>query len=82
MDHLRVRTSEKRRFWTKFSFFLLFLFPIVTSVFAIDDLPKSEEMGLPFEGSSYSTTPTKSVVAIIKESIKYVGLLAILALSW
>ena len=37
-------------------------------------------MGLPFEGSAANgVTP---VILIIRESIKYIGLLAILALSW
>jgi len=44
-----------------------------------DTLPKPELLGLPFESASEATTP---VVKIIKEAIKYVGLLAILALSW
>jgi hypothetical protein len=36
-------------------------------------------MWLPFENSGDATTP---VVRIIKESIKYIGLLAILVISW
>lgn len=50
----------------------------IVSVFA-DNLPKPEKMGLPFENVSDATIP---IVRIIKESIKYVGILAMLALSW
>ncbi|EKD30343.1 MAG: hypothetical protein ACD_78C00085G0003 [uncultured bacterium (gcode 4)] len=48
-------------------------------VSAVDTLPQPDKLGLPFESVSEATTP---IVKIIKESIKYVGLLAILALSW
>ncbi|NDK19440.1 hypothetical protein GW819_01225 [Candidatus Gracilibacteria bacterium] len=44
-----------------------------------NSLPVPDKMGLPFESSSDATMP---IVKIIKEAIKYVGLLAILALSW
>ncbi len=42
-------------------------------------LPEPAKMGLPFEWSSEATRP---VVLIIKEAIKYVGLIAILVVSW
>jgi len=57
------------------------IFPLFLSFSLVNagDLPTPEKLGLPFESSSDATTP---IVKIIKESIKYVGLLAILALSW
>lgn len=57
-------------------FFLLFSFSLAM---AADTLPQPDKLGLPFESAGEATTP---IVKIIKESIKYVGLLAILALSW
>ncbi|EKD30043.1 MAG: hypothetical protein ACD_78C00174G0002 [uncultured bacterium (gcode 4)] len=56
---------------------IVLTFGMIT-VFA-DNLPKPEKMGLPFESTSDATMP---IVKIIKESIKYVGILAMLALSW
>lgn len=58
------------------------MFSLVLSfslVSATDSLPQPDTLGLPFESVEVATTP---IVKIIKESIKYVGLLAILALSW
>lgn len=43
------------------------------------ELPQPDKLGLPFESAGEATVP---IVKIIKEAIKYVGLLAILALSW
>lgn len=59
-----------------FSLSVLFSFSLAS---AVDSLPQPDALGLPFESSTEATTP---IVKIIKESIKYVGLLAILALSW
>lgn len=42
-------------------------------------LPEPAKLGLPFESSGDATRP---IVLVVKESIKYVGLLAILVLSW
>ncbi|MDD2892017.1 MAG: hypothetical protein PHQ95_03555 [Candidatus Gracilibacteria bacterium] len=57
----------------------IFFFVFSFSLAHASDLPKPEELGLPFENAGEATTP---IINIIKESIKYVGLLAILALSW
>ena len=59
--------------------FTLLFIGIISLVSAKDVLPKPDDLGLPFEGAKDATT---SIVTIIKETIKYVGLLAILAISW
>lgn len=68
--------------------FLLFSFsPASASFLGIDfgggdassRLPEPDKLGLPFENAGEATRP---VVLIIKEAIKYVGLLAILVVSW
>gem|GEM_PF-5111025 len=71
MDYRRIKNLSV--------IFLIVLTFGVVSVFAGDSLPKPEKMGLPFENTSDATMP---IVKIIKESIKYVGILAMLALSW
>ena len=89
----RTSHSGPRFSWQISSFFknpwkLLLLIALFLSSFslayALQDLdsngmPKPAALGLPFEWSSDATTP---IVKIIKETIKYVGLLAILAISW
>ena len=59
--------------------FIILSFLLSFSLTNADTLPQPDALGLPFENSTEATTP---IVKIIKESIKYVGLLAILALSW
>ena len=49
---------------------------ITSSAFA--DLPKPQEMGLPFTGKGADT----SIALVIKEAMKYIGVLAVIALSW
>ena len=64
----------------------IFLFLISLSLTSVNALPaldsnglyKAESMGLPLEGKE----ATMPIVLIIKESIKYVGILAILVVSW
>lgn len=73
------RFMDYRRIKNLSVIFLIVLTFGVVSVFAGDSLPKPEKMGLPFENTSDATMP---IVKIIKESIKYVGILAMLALSW
>lgn len=66
----------------KISLFLTILLSLVfllSLANAADSLPVPDKMGLPFENVGEATTP---IVKIIKEAIKYVGLLAILAISW
>lgn len=46
---------------------------------ATGDLPVPAELGLPFESTSDATKP---IILVVREAIKYVGILAILALSW
>ncbi|OIP54409.1 hypothetical protein AUK10_00870 [Candidatus Gracilibacteria bacterium CG2_30_37_12] len=58
-----------------FSFLLIFSF-----VNAADVLPKPDPMGLPFENTGGDAT--FPIVKVIKETIKYIGILAILAISW
>ncbi len=60
------------------TFFILFWLSISLAM-AADTLPPITPMGLPFESAGEATRP---IVIIIRETIKYVGLFAILAVSW
>ena len=69
-------------YFKKISIFMVILFSLFlfsSLVNAADVLPKPDSMGLPFENVSDATFP---IVKIIKETIKYIGILAILAISW
>lgn len=49
---------------------------------AVDNpLPEPDKLGLPFENTETGKA-TLPIVLIIKETIKYIGLLAILVVSW
>lgn len=54
---------------------------MLSSTFAEDPL-KPISLGLPFEGKVDNTNATQSIILVIKESIKYVGILAMMSLSW
>ncbi|MDD2916555.1 MAG: hypothetical protein PHH70_01785 [Candidatus Gracilibacteria bacterium] len=70
--------SGMSRFWKK-SAFLLLLLSSLSLAYAADTLPQPETMGLPFESAPAATTP---IAIIISETIKYIGLLAILVISY
>lgn len=57
---------------------IVFVFALFTAsrVFAAS-LPEPQDMGLPLHGS-----PATSIALVIKEAMKYVGVLAVIALSW
>lgn len=57
----------------------IFVFLFGYSLALADTLPPITPMGLPFEKTGEATMP---IIIIIRETIKYVGLLAILAVSW
>lgn len=59
---------------------IFFLFLSFSLANAVDNaLPEPDKLGLPFEKGGEATLP---IVLIIKETIKYIGLLAILVVSW
>jgi hypothetical protein len=72
------RYVKKLRFGMLFSFGVFLGFAIVSAVFADDALPKAESLGLPFENVAPATTAT----VLIREVIKYIGILAVLALTY
>lgn len=49
--------------------------------FTGDALPQAQTMGLPFEGAT-GRDATYPIAVIIRETIKYIGLFAILVISW
>ncbi len=61
-------------------FFAGFLF--VSLAFADDALPNPQSLGLPFEGSDSHNDVARSISQIIREIVKYVGVLAVLALTY
>jgi hypothetical protein len=68
-------------FWKFLALVVLFsLFLFSSFVNAADILPKPDPMGLPFE--NIGGDATFPIVKVIKETIKYIGILAILAISW
>ena len=80
MDYFSIK-----KIWNLFDvraciFFVVLFIGMLSFVSAKDVLPQPDELGLPFEGANKEATT--SIVTIIKETIKYVGLLAILAISW
>lgn len=72
------RYVKKLRFGMLFSFGVLLGFAIVSAVFADDALPKAESLGLPFE----NVAPAATATVLIREVIKYIGILAVLALTY
>lgn len=77
MDYRRIKKIMTGALVLIFSSFL------AITVFA-DNLPVAADMGLPFQTTEETTqeNATGPIIKIIKEAIKYVGLLAILAISW
>ncbi len=70
-------------YFKKISIFMVILFSLFCSfslVNGADVLPQPDPMGLPFE--SIVGDATFPIVKVIKETIKYIGILAILAISW
>lgn len=58
---------------------IVFVFALLAVSYAFaDSLPESQDMGLPFTGKA----PSASIAIIIKEAMKYIGVLAIISLSW
>ena len=62
---------------------MVLLFSSLSFAFA-DSLPEPDPMGLPFETTGQATveSATAPIVKIIKYAIMYIGLFAILAISW
>ncbi len=74
----RISSFFKNLWASTITFFILFWLSISLAL-AADTLPPITPMGLPFESAGEATRP---IVIIIRETIKYVGLFAILAVSW
>lgn len=69
------------RFWKKILLGVLLLSSFSVA-FAASELPKPDDMGLPFESSVTSKDATYPIALIIRETIKYIGLFAILVISY